>query len=127
MPRKKSSKKHSPPPSFHSEEEIADLGSFCAEVNHIEIPFEQWQSCHVNLNLHISVFLSFSELSKGTEKIVNFSRTTKDENGRSRRELASMTVSVPPGAVVGQIILFREQGDRLGSLAGDLVITLQCK
>ena len=127
MPRKKKPKEQYLPNFVQSEDEISDLDSFCSEVKHPEINFERWHACHSDLNLCIPIFLSKSEIIQGFEKTVAFSRSITDATGRLRRERVSMTIPIPLDAIDGHMILIREQGDRIGSLSGDLIITLKIK
>lgn len=110
-----------------SDDENAELDSFCAEISHLEVSFETWQSYHSQLDLYIPVFLSLLELNDGVTKTVNFSRLISDEDGQVRRVMKSIIFSVPAGSAPGKRILFNGQGDRHGSLCGDLVIVLHTK
>jgi hypothetical protein len=128
MPRKKKPTSKDLLEPVHSQDELDDLSAFCTEIEHAEIPFEEWQSCHAALDLRIPLFLAHAELLAGTQKTVTFCRTITEQDGQGRRrEPASAVVTVPAAAAAGDTIVLRGLGDRLGSTIGDVLIVLDLK
>lgn len=128
MPRKKPPNPKPLTQPVHSQDELDDLSAFCAEIEHAEIPFEEWQSCQAALDLRVPLFLAHAELLTGTQKTVTFCRTITEQDGQGRRrERASAVVIIPAAASEGDTLVLRGLGDRLGSTTGDVLIVLGLK
>jgi hypothetical protein len=120
-----------------SDDDAAALDSFCqaydreaaaADPTPDPLDLASFTACHASLDLTVPVFLSAADLQRGTDVLVRFSRTVREDPlAPPTRQPASCLVTIPPDTSQNARVRVSGQGDVLAAKTGDLLVIVREK